>query len=384
MKIPFHVPSITNIEVDAVVSVLRSGWLTSGAIAEQFESEFSEFYGRESIAVSSASTGLQLTYEALAMRDTREVVVPSLTFTSSAMGALHAGLRCKVADVSEDTLCLDHEQLPELISRRSTAVCAVHYAGYCASELRSVLGKLAESGVSVVEDAAHALPARDSLGEVGSGGVSSATIFSFYANKTVTAGEGGMVTVADVDLARDIRLLRQHGIDRTTYFRRFGSAESTWDYNVSLPGHKANLPDVLAALGLAQFRRRQEMHRARVEIAKRYLELLKNSEYLLPPFGEDPETHAWHLFVVRVPAGVDRDKVMTHLLASGIGCSLHYRPLHRHSFYSRYLDLDPRDYPVSESVFQTAISLPIYPGLGNDAVEETVAALNDGLKLGGM
>lgn len=378
MKIPFHVASISREEENAVLAVLRSGWLTSGDIAEQLEKEFQDWLGNSAIAVSSASAGLQLTYAALRQRGIREVVVPSLTFTSTAMGAIHAGLDCRIVDVDESSLCMDPKYLSDAAAPE-VAVTAVHYGGLVSNRLRSVLAELSKVGVAVVEDAAHALPASDDFGDVGSGSVSTASIFSFYANKTITAGEGGMICTPDPALAAKVRLLRQHGIDRSAYFRRFASAGNTWDYDVLEPGFKANLPDLLAAVGLTQFRRRYEMQRKRVEIARVYFELLGGTDVTLPPHSGNFEKHAWHLFVVRMPNSVDRDAVMESLQSQGIGCSLHYRPLHQHSYYKKRFALDSKSFPNSEAVFKTAISLPIYPDLTVSQVEYISKTLKESM-----
>ncbi len=379
LKIPFHKPSISVAEERAVLEVLRSGWLTSGQVAEQFEREFQTWLSSSSISVSSASAGLQLTYAALRGRGVREVVVPSLTFTSTAMGAIHAGLNCNIVDVDQDSLCLDTRYLGDSISPE-VAVTAVHYAGYVSQELRARLADLSLAGISVVEDAAHALPASDDFGYVGSGSISAATVFSFYANKTVTAGEGGMVCTSDPSLAGEIRLLRQHGIDRDSYFRRFNSSGNTWDYEVLAPGFKANLPDLLAAVGLTQFRRRFELQQMRAKVAQCYFDILGETNVIMPARPSNFLNHAWHLFVVRMPKSVDRDAVMTSLRSHGIGCSLHYRPLHRHRYYLEKFSLEPGNFPNSEAAFQTAISLPIYPDLTFGEVEWISTVLLQSMK----
>lgn len=378
LRIPFHVPSISQEEENAVLAVLRSGWLTSGNVAEQLEQEFENWLRNSAVSVSSASAGLQLTYAALRKRGIREVIVPSLTFTSTAMSAVHAGLGCRIVDVDESTLCLDPKYVFDAAAP-DVAVTVVHYGGLVSHQLRASLAELSKTGVAVVEDAAHALPASDELGDVGSGFVSTATIFSFYANKTVTSGEGGMICTSDTELATNVRLLRQHGIDRNSYFRRFTSAGNTWDYEVLEPGFKANLPDLLAAIGLTQFRRRFEMQRKRAEIARYYFDLLDGSDVQLPPHAGNFENHAWHLFVVRMPKSVNRDAVMESLKSRGIGCSLHYRPLHQHSYYRERFSLDSKSFPNSEAVFRTAISLPIYPDLTMGQVEYVSKVLKESM-----
>lgn len=359
--------------------MLRSGWLTSGEVAEQLETEFQEWLGLNAIAVSSASAGLQLTYSALRRRGVTQVVVPSLTFTSTAMGAIHSGLDCTVVDIDDETMCLDPKFIRDFNDPK-IAVTAVHYGGFASPDLREVLTKISRAGIHVVEDAAHALPARDDSGYVGSSSTSAAIIFSFYANKTVTSGEGGMIVTSDAGLASELRLLRQHGINRDSYFRRFHSSVDSWDYEVLEPGFKANLPDLLAALGVVQFRRRFELQQSRASIARRYIENFQDSDLILPPHTEVLDSHAWHLFVIRVPVGIDRDDVMRYLKSRGIGCSLHYRPLHRHRYYRERYSLDPRQFPVSEAVFATAISLPIFPDLSLSQVDQVSSSVLEALK----
>jgi len=378
LRIPFHVPSISQEEENAVLAVLRSGWLTSGNVAEQLEQEFENWLGTSAVSVSSASAGLQLTYYALRQRGIREVIVPSLTFTSTAMGAIHAGLNCRIVDVDESSLCLDPKYVVDAAAP-DVAVTAVHYGGLVSRQLRASLSELSKTGMTFIEDAAHALPASDELGDVGAGSISTATIFSFYANKTVTSGEGGMICTSDAELAAKVRLLRQHGIDRNSYFRRFTSVGNTWDYDVLEPGFKANLPDLLAAVGLTQFRRRYEMQRKRAAIARCYFDLLGGTDIKLPPHADGFENHAWHLFVVRMPKTVNRDAVMESLRSRGIGCSLHYRPLHQHNYYRERFALDSKSFPNSEAVFRTAISLPIYPDLTISQVEYVSKVLRESM-----
>lgn len=378
LRIPFHVPSISQEEENAVLAVLRSGWLTSGDVAEQLEQEFENWLETSAVSVSSASAGLQLTYTALRQRGIRELIVPSLTFTSTAMGAIHAGLNCRIVDVDESSLCLDPKYVVDSAAP-DVAVTAVHYGGLVSRQLRASLSELSKTGMAVVEDAAHALPASDELGVVGAGFVSTATIFSFYANKTVTSGEGGMICTSDAELATKVRLLRQHGIDRNSYFRRLTSVGHTWDYEVLEPGFKANLPDLLAAVGLTQFRRRYEMQRKRAAIAKSYFDLLGGTDIKLPPHAGNFDNHAWHLFVVRMPKTVNRDAVMESLRSRGIGCSLHYRPLHQHRYYRERFSLDSKSFPNSEAVFRTAISLPIYPDLTISQVEYVSKVLRESM-----
>lgn len=394
-RIPFHRPSIGAEEEAAVLRVLRSGWLTTAGEARAFEAEFASATGAaHAISVNSATSGLHLALEAVGVGPSDRVITTPYTFTSSAEVVRYLGADPLFVDVREDDLNIDPELVANaLAGRRGSrggrevpatggaspvrAILPVHIGGHpCAiGELCEMAG---DAGVPVVEDAAHAFPAsRDgrALGTWGACGV-----YSFYATKTITTGEGGMVVTADEELAKRMTVMRLHGIDREVW-DRFTSATPSWRYAVVEAGFKYNMPDVLAAIGRVQLTRARAFLDQRRAIASRYHELLADRDYLrLPPASGES---SWHLYPIRLRLerlSIDRDEFIARLAEAGIGTSVHYIPLHLMPYYRDRYGLKPDDFPVSWDAYRRAVSLPIYPGLSDESVArvaETVVAIGD-------
>jgi dTDP-4-amino-4,6-dideoxygalactose transaminase len=360
--VPFHVPSITDDEIAEVVAVLRSGWLTTGERAARFEGEFARVTGaRHALATSSATAGLHLALRAAGVRPGDEVVVPTFTFCATAEAVLYCGARPVLADVDPSTGNLGADEVARRIGPRTRAVVPVHVGGL-PCDLDAIGAIARPRGVAVVDDAAHAFPARLRGRVVGT--LADATAFSFYATKNVTTAEGGMVTTARDDWADAMRLWRLHGMSRDAWKRY--AADGSWAYDVVDLGFKYNLPDVLAAIGIAQLRRLDELVAARRALVARYRAALADCVGLALPEEPPGFESAWHLFVVRLdPARlrIDRAGVAAELRARGIGTSVHFIPLHRHPYYRRVLGADPRDFPGAERLFAGCLSLPLYPGL---------------------
>lgn len=379
--IPYFRHRATQAELDAVRDVIRSGWLTTGKVAAEFEREFGRTVGaRHAIAVNSCTSALHLALEAIGIGPGDAVVVPSLTFTATAEAVRYLGAEVIVADVDPRTGLLTADLLERSIFGRCDvkAVMPVHFGGRAASVVGDGSGSIAQvaakHGIAVIEDAAHAFPARDRARPVGSLGT--ATCFSFYANKTLTTGEGGMVTTDDDRLAARMRLMRLHGIDRDAW-SRFTSAPDSWQYDVVAPGFKYNLTDIAAALGLAQLSRHRVDHARRVEIAKQYDSAFHGELAMeLCPLGDDPEANAWHLYWIRLKAGAAaRDAFITALMQVGIGTSVHYRPLHRMTYWRERYRLNAADFPGTERIWDGCVSLPLYPDLSDADVLRVIDAV---------
>ncbi len=377
MAIPFFKFECTPREVELVTEVLRSGWLTTAGKAAEMESRFRERCHTEfAFAVNSCTAALHLALEAIGVGPGDKVVVPSLTFTATAEVVRYLGADPVFVDVDYATgLMMSSHLRQALVKHPDIKACiAVHFAGQSvAIDGDDGLWTLCQQhGIRLILDAAHAFPAFDTYGPVGSLG--DVTCFSFYANKTITTGEGGMLVTNDSEIAGRVKVMRLHGINRDVW-DRFTNAQSSWEYDVVAPGFKYNMPDVNAAIGLAQLERADEFRDERQRCAQRYLDALRGVEEIdLLQCRVKPEHHSWHLFpiVIKPDAGVSRNDVIRHLNANGIGTSVHYKPLHRMSYYRDTYQLDDADYPSTERYWAGCLSLPLYPSLTDQQVDFVV------------
>jgi perosamine synthetase len=374
--LPFHVPSIGEDEIAAVVDTLRSGWITTGERAVELEQAFAAALAvPHALAVSSGTAALHLALRAAGLGPGDEAIVPTYTFTATAEAVLYLGARPVLADVDPQTGNVTPAEVERLLGPRTRAVVPVHLAGLaCALDVIVPLAHAA--GAAVIDDAAHALPARLHGRPVGT--LADATAFSFYATKNMTTGEGGMVTTARDDWADAMRLWRLHGMSRDAWKRY--SAEGTWAYEVVDVGAKYNLPDILAAIGLVQLRRLAGFAAARRALVARYREGLADLDTVALPEEPPGVESAWHLFVVRLALerlAIDRARVIEELHARGIGTSVHFIPLHLHPYYRRTLGTGPGSFPGAEDLFRRCVSLPLHPALASADVDRVVEALRD-------
>ncbi|HEX6705417.1 MAG TPA: DegT/DnrJ/EryC1/StrS family aminotransferase [Albitalea sp.] len=360
--LPFALPDLGEAEIAEVVDTLRSGWITTGPKAKRFEADFTDFLGDadlQSIAVNSATAGLHLALEAIGIGPGDEVITTTHTFTATAEVVRYLGADVKLVDIDPATMCIDVAAVEAAIGPRTKAVMPVHYAGL-AADMPALLALAKRHGLKVVEDAAHALPTTTGGRLIGTL-ESDATVFSFYANKTITTGEGGMVVTRDPELASRMRVMRLHGMSRDA-FDRFTAKVPSWYYEIVAPGFKYNLTDIAAALGLHQLRRAREFQQRREELAARYDEALSGLPVITPPRPARGDTHAWHLYVLQLADGakVGRDALIERLFAAGIGCSVHYIPLHLQPYWRDRYALDAAAFPHSQRAYETMLSLPLY------------------------
>jgi dTDP-4-amino-4,6-dideoxygalactose transaminase len=373
--IPFHRPSIGNEEISAVNSVLASKWLTTGPVAQQFEAEFAAYVGaRYAIAVNSATAALQLAMDAIGLKAGDEVLVPSYTFTATAEVVTYFGARPLLCDSVAGGFNIDPLDAAHRITERTKAIIPVHVAGE-ACDLDTIHALARPYGLHVVEDAAHALPATVAGRSIGS--ISDLTAFSFYATKTITTGEGGMLTTDNEDYARRASMMRLHGISGDAWKRY--SKEGSWYYEVVEAGYKLNMPDILAALGREQLKKADDFWRRRSEIAQRYAEAFsKLEEFECPPKGRAGDNHSWHLFILRLRPELleaGRSEFVSQLRSEGIGTSVHFIPLHRHPFYKATYGCRDNDFPHAEDAFSRCLSLPIFPDMSEQEVERVIHAV---------
>ena len=386
--LPFALPEIGDEEIAEVVDTLKSGWVTTGPKARRFEQDFAAFLGagdaggdgREihCIAVNSATAGLHLALEAMGIGPGDEVITTTHTFTATAEVVRYLGADVKLVDIDPATLNIDVAAIEAAITPRTRALIPVHYAGL-AADMPALLALAKKHGLKVVEDAAHALPTTVGGRLVGTL-ASDVTVFSFYANKTITTGEGGMLVTRDAAIAARAQVMRLHGINRDA-FDRFTAKVPSWYYEIVAPGFKYNLTDIAAALGLHQLKRANAFQQRRAELAALYNEQLAGLPVILPPAPPPGELHSWHLYVLRLEpeAGVGRDAVIESLYAAGIGCSVHYIPLHLHPYWRQTYGLKTEDFPHSQAAYEAMLSLPLYTRMGEADVERVVRSLRRAL-----
>ncbi len=376
--LPFALPDIGEEEIAAVVACLRSGWVTTGPATRQFEQEFRTYLDAkvETIAVNSATAGLHLALECLRIGPGDEVIVPTMTFTATAEVVRYLGATPVFADVEPDTLNLSPAAVQEAITPRTRAIIPVHYAGM-ACDMDALLALARTYRLRVVEDAAHAFPTRYRGRLVGTLD-SDITVFSFYANKTMTTGEGGMVVARDPELARRIRLMRLHGISQDA-FNRYVSRTPAWFYEVVAAGFKYNLTDIASAIGIEQLHKIDRFLVRREQLAQRYHAALAGLPLELPPLPDGGSTHAWHLYAVRLApqAPLTRDELINELARRGIGTSVHFIPLHRQPYWRDTYALGPADFPVAEDSYRRMLTLPLYTRMSDGDQDRVIAALHE-------
>jgi dTDP-4-amino-4,6-dideoxygalactose transaminase len=376
--LPFALPEIDEDEINAVNECLRSGWITTGPKSKQFESDFAAYLGGscEAIAVNSATAGLHLALEALGIGPGDEVIVPTLTFTATAEVVRYLGAEPVLADVDPVTLNLSVDAIKAVLTQRTRAVIPVHYGGL-ACDMDAIIEFARARALFVVEDAAHAFPTRYKGRLVGTLD-SDVTVFSFYANKTMTTGEGGMIVTRDPEIAARARVMRIHGISRDV-FDRFVSRTPSWFYEVVAPGYKYNLTDIAAAMGIQQLRKIDRFLARRHQLAQRYFEELAHLPLRLPADATDGGMHSWHLYVVRVTgaAPIGRNALIEKLSERGIGTSVHYIPLHRHPYWRRRYRLRPEQFPEAEAAYQSMVSLPLYTKMTDEDQTRVIRTLRE-------
>ena len=379
--LPFALPEIGEEEIAEVVDTLRSGWVTTGPKARRFEEDFVEFLGDatlQALAVNSATAGLHLALEALGIGPGDEVITTTHTFTATAEVARYLGADVVLVDIDPRTLCIDPNLVEAAITPRTKAIMPVHYAGL-AADMGALLAIARKHGLKVVEDAAHALPTTCGGRLIGTLD-SDVTVFSFYANKTITTGEGGMVVTRDAALAQRMRTMRLHGMSRDA-FDRFTAKVPSWYYEIVAPGFKYNLTDIAAALGIHQLKRARAFRVQRERLALAYDEAFAGLPVITPPRCAPGDQHAWHLYVLRLAddARIGRDALIEQLFTAGIGCSVHYIPLHLQPYWRERYGLRAEQFPHSQRAYERMLSLPLYTRMGDGDVERVAAAVRAAL-----
>ncbi len=369
--IPFHLPDIGEEEIHSVVETLRSGWLTTGLKTKQFENEFSTLVGAtHAVGLNSCTAALHLALEAIGVTAGDEVIVPTMTFAATAEVVSYCGATPIFVDCRSDTFNVDIEAIEQALSPRTKAIIPVHFAGQ-PCEMDPILEIARVRDIKIIEDAAHALPAKYHEKMVGT--IGDITCFSFYATKTITTGEGGMVTTENAEWAERIRILSLHGISREAVNRY--TPKGTWYYEICHPGYKYNLTDIASALGIPQLHKCQNFAKIRNRYARIYNEAFENIPGITIPYVNREVEHAWHLYVIQLDLQqllVGRDEIISLLKEEGIGTSVHFIPLHFHPYYRNNSLYTKELFPVANQVFKRIISLPIYPGMTDSDIQQVI------------
>jgi len=372
--LPFARPSIGEAEIAEVVETLRSGWLTVGPRTKRFEEMVASYVGVDrAAALSSCTAGLHLGMIALGVTEGDEVILPALNFVAGPNCAVHAGATPVLVDIDPVTQNVTPEIVANAITERTKVVVPVHYAGRPV-DIDGIMEVAHARGVSVLCDAAHAMGA--DYGERKVGSVADATAFSFYVTKGITTGEGGMLTSPDADLTERVGVLSLHGMSSGAWNRY--SERGTWFYEVNEPGHKYNMSDLQAAIGVRQMERIDEFMERREAIARAFAEGLAEEEGVTVPDSCDGCRHAWHLYPIQIDVdalSIDRDGIIKALTEEGIGTSVHFIPIHYHGYYSRRLGHGPGSFPATEAFFGRVVSLPIYPSMTDADASDVVDAV---------
>ena len=379
-SIPFHKPSISKDEIEAIVESLESGWLTTGPKTKQFEKLFAEYVGaNHAVAVNSCTAALHLALEAVGITEGDEVLTTPMTFAATAEVIRYFNARPVFVDINSRTMNLDVYRLRDVIEERKSkhgklkAIIPVHYAGQ-PCQMDTILELAEEYDLKVIEDAAHSLPARFEDKNIGC--IGDITCFSFYATKTITTGEGGMITTENDDYAERMRVMSLHGISKDAWKRYM--AEGNWYYEIVAPGFKYNMTDMAASLGVVQLGKADYFQREREKIALKYSQAFSQLLQVTPPHVNANIQHSWHLYVIKLNLDtitIDRNQFIEELKSRGIGTSVHFIPLHIHPYYREKYNYQPEDFPVAYDCFQRIISLPIYPGMTDQDVERVIEAV---------
>lgn len=385
LRVPFFRASLGDAEKKAVCDVIDSLWLTTGKVTQAFEEEFKTFIGaKHAFAVNSNTSGMILAMDACGVGPGKAVITTPYTFVSTATCAVHLGADVYFADIEKDSYSIDPEKIEEILKadadHKICAIVPVHIGGnLCDMEKICSLARAystPENKIYVIEDAAHSFPSKTARGYAGVLG--DAGVFSFYVTKTITTGEGGMVTTNDDNLAKRIATMRMHGMDRTAW-DRYTSPRASWEYDIVECGFKFNLPDILSALGREQLKRANLFFEQRKHIVARYNEAFKDCDFLrLPPDGEG---NAWHLYLVRIvpeKLDCDRNTFAKELQESGIGISMHFIALFKFSYWqNRYPKFTADNYPNASEHTENTITLPLWPEMTEDMVGLVISTVKE-------
>ena len=369
--IPFSRPWIDDTEIEAVSQVLASKWISTGNRTREFERAFAEYLGvKHAIAVSSCTAALHLSLVVAGIGSSDEVITTPYTFTATAEAIRYVGAKPVFVDIHPDTLNIDTNKIEQAITPRTKAILPVHIAGI-ACDMDALQDICQNHNLVLIDDAAHAIPTEykgQSIGNIGD-----LSAFSFYANKNLTTGEGGMITTNSDAFAKPLRPMRLHGIDKDAWARQ--SQRDIWRYDITTEGYKYNMTDIQAAMGLCQLMKLNKQHERRRNFAQVYqTELAKFPQISTPMVPDNPREHSWHLYIIQLQNG-DRNEFVASLSEANIECSVHYIPLHLFEFYQEKYGYRVGDFPCAEAAYERVVSLPLHPGLTDGDIHTVIAAI---------
>ncbi len=373
--LPFSPPLIGEEEINEVVDTLRSNWLTTGPKTRQFETDFANFLSAPgALALNSCTAGLHTALVTLGIGPGDEVITTPMTFAASVNVIEHVGARPVFADVESDTLNISPEKIEAAITPKTKAIIPVHYSGHPV-KLDEIQSIAEENNLHIIEDAAHAIPASINGTKIGASG--NPTAFSFYATKNLTTGEGGMLT-GDPGFLDECRIVSLHGMSREAW-NRYGK-KGTWKYDVVRPGFKYNMTDIQAAIGIWQLKKLPAFQKRRAEIVSAYQQAFKNMNHFKLPVTLKNVEHAHHLYPLRIlpnQLNIDRDQFIEELRERQIGTSVHFIPMHLHSYYQDKYQHQPNDFPVAYEQYQQLLSLPLNPKMTDEDVSDVIQSVED-------
>lgn len=393
LKVPFSRPSISKEEIKLVTKILKSGWLTTGKYALEFEKKFSDFMNAKpkmleernkfglscepvkSLAVNSNTSGMILAMEACGVGPGTAVITTPYTFVSTAMCARHLGAEVYFADIEKNSYSIDPEKVENILrsskGKNVKAIIPVHIAGNLCN-MKKIMQIAKNYDVKVIEDAAHSFPSETSLGYAGT--IGDIGVFSFYVTKTITTAEGGMICTRDCELAKRMTIMRMHGMDRTTW-DRYTSPRASWEYDIVAPGYKFNLPDILASIGIVQLKKAEKFYEKRIKIVEKYNKAFENLDFVQTP--PTSEGNAWHLYLLRIvpeKLKIGRDDFAKQLQKAGIGISVHFIPLFYFTYWKElYSDFTAENYPEAAKRYSQTISIPLWPDMSKKMAENVIS-----------
>lgn len=372
MQIPFHKTHTTDEEINAAIDAIKSGWLTMGPKTVEFENKFEGFVqSSNAISMNSATAALHLALKAIGLKRDDEVILPTNTFVATAEVVTYFDAIPVLCDIDEETHNIDVSKIEDLITSKTKAILPVHFAGQ-PCDMDEIYEIASKYNLKIIEDAAHSMPSSYKGISIGALKKTDVTCFSFYATKTLSTGEGGMATTFNDTYAKSMKINRLHGISKDAWDRY--TTKGAWYYEIVDNGCKYNTTDINSAIGLVQLKKQNTLREQRAVIADKYTDAFKNDKYIITPVIKDDRKTSWHLYVIKI---ANRDEVIEKLKEEGIGCSVHFIPVHKHPYYKNKYGYNNENYPVSNKVFENSLSLPIYPDMSDDEINYVIKKVKE-------
>jgi len=367
MQIPFHKTHTTEEEINAAIEAIKSGWLTMGPKTVEFENRFKAYIGSsEAVSMNSATAALHLALKAIGLQRGDEVIVPTNTFVATAEVVTYFDAIPVLCDIEENTHNMDVSKVKALITNKTKAIIPVHFAGQ-PCDMDNIYLLANKYNLKIIEDAAHAIPSSYKGIKIGNLQGTDVTCFSFYATKTLSTGEGGMAMTNNAGYAKNMKINRLHGISKDAWDRY--TTTGAWRYDIIDNGNKYNTTDINAALGLVQLKKQELLRERRATIAKAYSKAFEKCDNIVLPYVKNDRKTSWHLYVIKVD---NRDEIIEKLKERHIGTSVHFIPIHKHTYYKNKYGYEEENYPVANAVFEKSLSLPIYPDMTEKEVQYVI------------